>query len=339
MKAENIHDFNGIYVFVQQTDGIIAPVSFELLGKASELAEKLDTFVAAILLGDNVKHLTSEISAYGADKIIVCDSPLLRDYMTESYTGAISKIIEEYRPDAVFFGATPIGRDLAPRVSARVRTGLTADCTKLDVDEEKHQLLMTRPAFGGNLMATIICPEFRPQMATVRPGVMQKLERDDSRNAEIIKFDAQLKKNSCHVELLEVIKKETHKRDISEAKIIVAGGRGVGSKENFSMLYELADLLGGQVAASRACVNEGWAEKDMQVGQTGKTVRPDVYIAVGISGAIQHIAGMEESKLIIAINKDATAPIFEVADYGYVGDLHKIIPELIKQLKESKAAK
>ena len=337
MKVDNIFEYKGVFVFIQQVDGIISPVSFELLGKAHELAQKLDTDVTALLLGHNIESLTDELAAYGADNIIVADDKLLSDYMTESYTDTVAKIIEKYKPEAVLFGATPIGRDLAPRVSARIRTGLTADCTKLDVDTERHQLLMTRPAFGGNLMATIICPEYRPQMATVRPGVMQKLDKDTSRKAKIIEFNPELKKNECYVDLLEVIKKESQKRDITEAKIIVAGGRGMGSAENFAMLYELADLLGGQVAASRACVNAGWVEKDLQVGQTGKTVRPNVYIAVGISGAIQHVAGMEESGLIIAINKDDTAPIFEVADYGYVGDLNKIVPELIKQLKERKA--
>ena len=337
MKVDNIFDFKGVFVFIQQVDGEVSAVSYELLGKAHELAQKLDTYVAAVLLGSDVRKLADELSYYGADKVIVCDDPILKDYMTESYTDVISKIIDEFRPEVFLFGATPIGRDLAPRISARVRTGLTADCTKLDVDTEKHQVLMTRPAFGGNLMATIICPEFRPQMATVRPGVMQKLDRDETKKPDIVDFHVELKENSCYVELLEVIKKEKQKRDITDAKIIVAGGRGVGSKENFDMLYELADLLGGQVAASRACVNEGWVEKDMQVGQTGKTVRPNLYLAIGISGAIQHVAGMEDSGLIIAINKDDTAPIFEVADYGIVGDLHKIVPELIKMLRQMKA--
>lgn len=332
MKAENINDFKGVYVFAQQTDGVIANVSFELLGKARELANDLETDVTAILLGYNIKHLANELVAYGADRVIIADDEALKDYMTEYYTSAVSKIIEERKPEAVLFGATSIGRDLAPRISARVRTGLTADCTKLEIDNESHQMRMTRPAFGGNLMATIVCPEYRPQMATVRPGVMQKAERDDTRKAEILEFNHGFEKNGCCVEIAEVIKKEKAKCDIQEAKILVSGGRGLGSKENFEMLYELAKVLGGEVSASRACVDAGWVDKELQVGQTGKTVRPHLYIAVGISGAIQHIAGMEESDIIIAINKDESAPIFDVADYGIVGDLNKIIPELIKKL-------
>lgn len=333
MRTNNVKEFKGIYVFVQQTDGIISNVSFELLGKARELAKELDTYVAAILLGSHIEGLTDELSAYGAEKILVVDDEKLNDYMTEPYTDAVSQIIVQFKPEAVLFGATAIGRDLAPRVSARIRTGLTADCTALEADVENRQIRMTRPAFGGNLMATIICPEHRPQMSTVRPGVMQKLERDTARKAEIIRPNIVLKPNNCYVKIVDVIKKEAAKHDIQDAKILISGGRGVGSKENFAMLYELADILGGAVACSRACVDAGWTQKDMQVGQTGKTVRPHLYIAVGISGAIQHIAGMEESDIIIAINKDDTAPIFDVADYGIVGDLNKIIPELIEKLK------
>lgn len=334
MKAENINDFKGVYVFAQQTDGVIANVSFELLGKARELANDLETDVTAMLLGYNIKQLANELVEYGADRVIIVDDEALKDYMTEYYTSAVSKIIEERKPEAVLFGATSIGRDLAPRISARIRTGLTADCTKLEIDRESHQMRMTRPAFGGNLMATIVCPEYRPQMATVRPGVMRKAERDETRKAEILEFNPDFEKNDRCVEIADVIKKERAKCDIQAAKILVSGGRGLGSKENFQMLYELAGVLGGEVSASRACVDAGWVDKELQVGQTGKTVRPHLYIAVGISGAIQHIAGMEESDIIIAINKDESAPIFDVADYGIVGDLNKIIPELIKKLAE-----
>ena len=337
MKAENLNDFKGVFVFVQQTDGVIAGVSFELLGKAAELAQNLDTNVTAILLGYNVSGLTNELAAYGADRVIVVDNKLLENYMTEPYTAAITAIIDKFKPEAVLFGATSIGRDLAPRISARVRTGLTADCTKLEVDTEAKRIQMTRPAFGGNLMATIICPEYRPQMATVRPGVMKKIERDDSRKAEIVSFDPELKEDNRYVEIVDVIKKEAAKHDIQSAKILVSGGRGLGSKDNFSMLYELANILGATVSSSRACVDAGWVDKELQVGQTGKTVRPHLYIAVGISGAIQHLAGMEESDIIIAINKDESAPIFEVADYGIVGDLNKVVPELIKKLKAMKS--
>ncbi|MBQ9949098.1 MAG: electron transfer flavoprotein subunit alpha/FixB family protein [Clostridia bacterium] len=333
MRTDNIYNFKGVFVFAEQVDGKISEISFELLGKAKELAEKLRTDVTAMLLGYKVENLASELARYGADRVITVDDKKLESYMTEPYADAITKIIKRFNPEVVLYGATTIGRDLAPRVSARVFTGLTADCTKLDVDTENHQVLMTRPAFGGNLMATIMCPEYRPQMATVRPGVMQKAEPNDAHKAEVIKFDAELKNNSNYVEIADIIKKEAKRRDIGEANILVSGGRGVGSAENFAMLRELADILGGEVSASRACVDAGWVEKDLQVGQTGKTVRPTLYIAVGISGAIQHLAGMEESGTIIAINKDESAPIFEVADYGIVGDLNTIIPELIKKLR------
>lgn len=333
MRTDNIYNFKGVFVFAEQVDGKISEISFELLGKAKELAEKLRTDVTAMLLGYKVENLEPELARYGADRVITVDDKKLQSYMTEPYADAITKIIKRYNPEVVLYGATTIGRDLAPRVSARVFTGLTADCTKLDVDTENHQILMTRPAFGGNLMATIMCPEYRPQMATVRPGVMKKAEPNDAHKAEIIKFDAELRKNSNYIEIADIIKKEAKHRDIGEANILVSGGRGVGSAENFAMLRELADILGGEVSASRACVDAGWVEKDLQVGQTGKTVRPTLYIAVGISGAIQHLAGMEESGTIIAINKDESAPIFEVADYGIVGDLNNIIPELIKKLR------
>lgn len=336
MRAIDLNEFKGVFVFVQQMDNVVSSVSYELLGKARELAKELATDVTALLLGSGVEGLTDELAAYGADRIIVVDDVKLKDYMTEPYTDAISKIITQYKPEIVLFGATAVGRDLAPRISARICTGLTADCTKLEIDGEHRRLQMTRPAFGGNLMATIICPEYRPQMATVRPGVMQKAERDDSKKAEIIHFDVKLRKGRSYVEIVDIIKKEAAKHDIQDAKILVSGGRGVGSKENFAMLYELAELLGGTVASSRACVDAGWTDKEMQVGQTGKTVRPHLYIAVGISGAIQHIAGMEESDIIIAINKDDTAPIFDIADYGIVGDLNKVIPELIEKLKADK---
>ena len=272
--------------------------------------------------------------------------------MTEPYTHALSCMINEFKPEIMLVGATPIGRDLGPSVSARVATGLTADCTKLDIgdfplvaqpgkeDEQKHnQLLMTRPAFGGNTIATIACPNNRPQMATVRPGVMQKKERVKGATCEIIDYNPGFEKNKKYVEILEVVKKISDTVDIMDAKILVSGGRGVGSPENFKILEDLAKAIGGEVSCSRAVVDAGWKPKDLQVGQTGKTVRPQVYIACGISGAIQHLAGMEESDLIIAINKDETAPIFDVADIGIVGDLNKIVPELTKQIEAFVAAK
>lgn len=335
----SLQDFKGVYVFAQQFDCQISGVSFELIGKAKELAADLETEVTAVILGDGVKALANDLVAYGADKVIVVDDKELKEYTTEPYTHAIYSVIEKYKPEVFLFGATAIGRDLAPRVSARVKTGLTADCTKLEVDAETKNLRMTRPAFGGNIMATIVCPDNRPQMATVRPGVMQKIKKDTTRTAEVEEFNPGFEKNSKYVEVLEVIKKVSDKVDIMDAKILVSGGRGVGSKENFQLLEDLAEALGGEVSSSRACVDCSWTDKEQQVGQTGKTVRPNVYFAVGISGAIQHLAGMEESDIIIAINKDETAPIFDVADYGIVGDLTKILPILTEKIKAEKTNK
>ena len=335
----SLQDFKGVYVFAQQFDCQISGVSFELIGKAKELAADLETEVTAVILGDGVKALANDLIAYGADKVIVVDDKELKEYTTEPYTHAIYSVIEKYKPEVFLFGATAIGRDLAPRVSARVKTGLTADCTKLEVDAETKNLRMTRPAFGGNIMATIVCPDNRPQMATVRPGVMQKIKKDTTRTAEVEEFNPGFEKNNKYVEVLEVIKKVSDKLDIMDAKILISGGRGVGSKENFKLLEDLAEAMGGEVSSSRACVDCSWTDKEQQVGQTGKTVRPNVYIAVGISGAIQHLAGMEESDLIIAINKDETAPIFDVADYGIVGDLTKILPILTEKIKAEKTNK
>jgi electron transfer flavoprotein alpha subunit len=329
-------EYKGVYVFIQQVEGVTAPVSFELLGKAKELAKALNTTVSAVLCGYNVASLADELGEYGADTVVLIDDPALSEYTTEPYAQAMFGVIDYFKPEIVLYGATTIGRDLAPRVSARVHTGLTADCTRLEIDPETGRLLMTRPAFGGNLMATIICPDFRPQMATVRPGVMQRAERVEGRRARVLPFNLKIEHNDCFVEVLDVIKKMNESVDISEAKILVSGGRGMGSKENFRMLYDLADALGGRVAASRAAVDAGWADKEMQVGQTGKTVRPKLYIAVGISGAIQHLAGMEESEVIIAINRDETAPIFNVADYGVVGDLGKVVPMLTEKIRALK---
>ncbi|MBQ4167007.1 MAG: electron transfer flavoprotein subunit alpha/FixB family protein [Clostridia bacterium] len=329
-------EYKGVYVFVQQVEGVIAPVSFELIGKAKELAKSLNTSVYAVLCGYNVAQLADELGEYGADTVVLIDDPALAEYTTEPYAQAIYGAIEYFKPEVFLYGATTIGRDLAPRVSARVHTGLTADCTKLEIDAETGRLLMTRPAFGGNLMATIVCPDFRPQMATVRPGVMQKAEREEGRRARVLPFNIKIEKNDCFIEILDVIKKMNEAADISSADILVSGGRGMGSKENFQMLYDLAEVLGGRVAASRAAVDAGWADKELQVGQTGKTVRPKVYIAVGISGAIQHLAGMEESDLIIAVNRDETAPIWSVADYGVVGDLNKVIPMLTEKIRAMK---
>ena len=346
----NLAEYKGVYVFAQQVDNEVSGIALELIGKGKELAKDLNTDVTAVLIGSDVKGLVDVLAEYGADKVIVVDDPELKDYRTEPYAHALASVINEFKPDVMLVGATAIGRDLGPRVSARVHTGLTADCTQLDIGdfpmnpvpgkETKHnQLLMTRPAFGGNTIATIACPDFRPQMATVRPGVMQKAERVAGAKAEVIEFNPGFTPDNKYVEILEVVKAVSDVADIMDAKILVSGGRGVGSPENFKVLEDLADALGGTVSCSRAVVDSGWKPRDLQVGQTGKTVRPQVYFAIGISGAIQHVAGMEESDIIVAINKDENAPIFDVADYGIVGDLNKIVPALTEQIKAAKAAK
>ena len=346
-----LEEYKGVYIYAQQVDNKLSDIAFELIGKAKELAADLNTEVTAVLLGSNVKGLADELGEYGADKVIVVDNPALETYRTEPYAQALVSVVEEYKPEILLVGATAIGRDLGPTVSARVATGLTADCTKLEIgdfplvavpgkeSEQKHnQLLMTRPAFGGNTIATIACPDNRQQMATVRPGVMQKLPKEAGRKAEVIEFNPTLEENNRYVEILNVVKAVGNVENIMDAKVLVSGGRGVGSAENFEMLRDLASCFnGGMVSCSRAVVENGWLPADYQVGQTGKTVRPQIYFAVGISGAIQHVAGMEESDLIIAINKDEDAPIFDVADYGLVGDLNKIVPQLVEALKAAKA--
>jgi electron transfer flavoprotein alpha subunit len=318
-----------IIVFAEQVDQQITPVAFELLGKARELAEKIEAEVVAVLLGWQVGHLAQELFSYGAHRVILCDHPQLEQYRTEPYTAAFSAVIAQLKPQIALYGATSIGRDLAPRIAGRIHTGLTADCTGLEIEAETQRFLMTRPAFGGNLMATIVCPDHLPAMATVRPGVMVKRLPDPSASGELINFDLDLVENQLYTKILEVIKKETStKQNIQDARILVAGGRGMKSAEGFQILQDLADALGGEVASSRAVVDAGWRDKSGQVGQTGKTVRPNLYIACGISGAIQHIAGMEESDFIIAINSDSSAPIFRIADVGIVGDVFKIVPKL-----------
>lgn len=338
-----LEEYKGVFVFAQQVDNVLDGVAFELLGKGKDLAKDLNTDVTAVLIGSDVKGLVDELAEYGADKVIVVDDPELKDYRTEPYAHALASVINEYKPEIMLVGATAIGRDLGPTVSARVATGLTADCTVLEIgdfpinavagQEQKHnQLLMTRPAFGGNTIATIACPDNRPQMATVRPGVMQKITPVKGAKAEVIEYNPGFTPNNRYVEILNVVKAVKNTANIMDAKVLVSGGRGVGSKENFKMLEELAEVLGGTVSCSRAAVENGWLPVDLQVGQTGKTVRPQIYFAIGISGAIQHVSGMEDSDLIIAINKDEGAPIFDVADYGLVGDLNKIVPALTKAL-------
>ena len=345
MNIMNLEEYKGVYVFAEQVDNKLSGIAFELLGKAKDLAADLNAEVAAVLIGSDVKGLVDQLAEYGADKVIVVDDPELKEYRTEPYAHALASVINEYKPEIVLVGATAIGRDLGPRVSARVATGLTADCTVLEIgdfplnaipgQEQKHnQLLMTRPAFGGNTIATIACPDNRPQMATVRPGVMQKIDPIAGAKAEVIEYNPGFTPDNKYVEILDVVKELSDTVDIMDAKILVSGGRGVGSAENFKLLQDLADVIGGTVSCSRAVVDNGWLPKELQVGQTGKTVRPNVYFAIGISGAIQHTAGMEESDIIIAINKDDSAPIFDVADYGIVGDLNKIVPKLTEELKK-----
>lgn len=331
----NIADYKGVWVFAEQRDGELQKVALELLGKGREIADKLGVELTALLLGHkNIDAITKELGAYGADKVLVCDHELLTHYSTDGYAKVITEVVNAKKPEILFIGASFIGRDLGPRVAGRLSTGLTADCTSLDVDAENNNLLMTRPAFGGNLMATIVCGDHRPQMSTVRPGVFEKLSKDENRAFQVEKFDVQLSASDIRTETIEVVKSVKEMVDITEADIVVSGGRGVGSKENFALLEELANVMGGTVAGSRAAVDNGWVEKAVQVGQTGKTVRPTIYIACGISGAIQHLAGMQDSNYIIAINKDADAPIMKAADVALVGDYAKVVPEMIAQYKE-----
>jgi len=329
----NIEDYKGVWVFAEQRQGILQKVSLELLGKGRQIADELQTELTAVLLGDNVGKLAKELVAYGADKVLLANSELLKDYTTDGYTKVICDLANDRKPAVIFIGASFVGRDLGPRVAARLSTGLTADCTGLDVDKDTNHLLMTRPAFGGNLMATIECADHRPQMATIRPGVFERLPKDKNSNGQIEEVKFELAKKDIRTTVEEVTKSIKDIVDIGEAKIIVSGGRGVGNQEAFALVNELAAVLGGVVGASRGAVDKGWVDKAYQVGQTGKTVRPVVYIACGISGAIQHLAGMQDSDYIIAINKDASAPLMKAADLALVGDLNKIIPEMINQIK------
>lgn len=331
----NIAEYNGVWVFAEQREGQLQKVSLELLGEGRKIADKLGVKLTALLLGNNIENLAEILAKHGADEVLVADDKRLEHYTTEAYTKVICDLASERKPGILFIGATFIGRDLGPRVAARLETGLTADCTSLDVEVADGALLATRPAFGGNLMATIACPDHRPQMATVRPGVFDRVETDGS-NCKVEKVEVNLKDSDIRTKVLETIKSVKDIVDISEAKTIVAGGRGMGSKENFALVEELAKALGGAVAGSRAAVEKGWIDNAYQVGQTGKTVKPSIYIACGISGAIQHVAGMQDSDMIIAINKDESAPIMQIADYAIVGDVKKVLPELINQFKEIK---
>ncbi len=344
----------GIYVVVEQRSGKVQNVGLELIGEATRLKQDLPDDVVAVLLGSEIEGEVEKLFHYGADKVILVDHPYLKECVTEPYTKAITAIINEFDPEIMLFGASSIGRDIAPRVASRVKTGLVAETTGLRTAKTEEEfakeasmgcadptraLLMTRPAFGGNLMATLMCPRTKPQMATVRPGVMKKIEKDETRKGELIKYNVDFTEADMNVEIMEVVKADKKSVDLTEAKLIVSGGRGVGGPQGFDIIRDMADALGAEVGSSRACVDAGWIEKDRQVGQTGKTVRPDLYMACGISGAIQHVAGMESSEFIVAINKNDAAPIFEVADLGIVGDLKVILPKLAEAVRKYKASK
>ncbi len=329
-----------VMVFVETRNDVIQSVGLELIGKAYDLAQVQSGKVIAVALGENISEKQAkELIAYGADEVIIANHKFLKVYMNEPYTQVLAKIMTDMQAESALFGASTIGRDLAPRVSARLHTGLTADCTGLEIDQESGLLLMTRPAFGGNLFATIICPDHKPQMASVRPGVMQKRQKDQTRQGEIHFIDVEIEDSALTYEVLEEVAIVKTKKNIEDANILVSAGRGLGNAQNLNKLHDFANNLGAAISGSRAIVDAGWIDHSQQVGQTGKTVRPEVYFALGISGAIQHIAGMEESELIIAINKNPEAPIFDVADLGLVGDVNQIIPEVVKALNNLKATK
>jgi electron transfer flavoprotein alpha subunit len=338
-RREKVAGYRGVWVFIEQTEGEAARVSWELLGKGAQLAASLGVELCAVVLGDGVAHLCAEAFSYGAQKAYLMDQPVLHHYRTYPYLDSLCHLIGKYRPEVILMGATGMGRDLAGAVATRVKTGLTADCTGLDIDD-KRNLMQTRPAFGGNIMATIMCDRFRPQMATVRAHVIPMPERVPGRSGTVVQESLPISEADVFTKVLQVIRENRGNQvDIAGAEFIVSGGRGMMAKENFALLEELADELGGVVGASRSAVDAGWMPADRQVGQTGKTVRPKIYIACGISGAIQHLVGMQDSDLVIAINRDREAPIFEVASYGIVGDLFQVVPEITSQLRELKAAK
>lgn len=330
-KTVDLSAYKDVWVFAEQRGGVITPVVFELLGKGRDLASDIgDVKLCAILLGEDLSDMTTQLFEAGADVVYTADSPLLKNYTSDGYTKVISDAIHEFKPEIVLYGATHIGRDLAPRIAKRMSTGLTADCTKLDIDPETKGILQTRPAFGGNLMATIKCPNHRPQMSTVRPGVMDKAPVQKGRTGEVIPVTLTLQESDIRTKIIEIVKTAKDMVSLTDAEIIVSGGAGLGDASGFELIKKFADKVGGVVGASRAAVDAGWIDHSHQVGQTGTTVKPKIYIACGISGAIQHLAGMQTSDIIIAINKNPMAPIFEVADYGIVGDLYKVIPELME---------
>lgn len=353
--------YKNVWVYAEQRKGKIMNVALELIGEGRRLSREIsdDTKVCALIVGNNVENLAKECYEYGADSVYLIEDPLLEHYTTDGYTKVIVDAVREHKPEIVIYGATHIGRDLAPRVAARLNTGLTADCTRLDVkvasyidyavknttldvstldpNSDDKGLKQTRPAFGGNLMATIICPKTRPQMSTVRPGVMQKRERQAGATGELVKIKPAISKDDIKIEILDIVKSAKEIVSLTDAEIICSGGRGLGDPSGFELIKKFADKVGGVVGSSRAAVDAGWIDHSHQVGQTGTTVKPKIYFACGISGAIQHLAGMQTSDIIVAINKDPDAPIFEVADYGIVGDLYKVIPQIIEQWDDAEA--
>lgn len=353
--------YKHIWVFAEQRQGKIQNVALELLGEGKKLAKDIsdDTQICAVLIGNNIEHLAQECFEYGAEKVYMVQDKLLENYTTDGYTKVMKQLIDEYKPEIVLYGATHIGRDFAPRIAARCNTGLTADCTHLDVKVSKYiefakanttldtstldpndpstGIKQTRPAFGGNLMATIVCPKTRPQMSTVRPGVMQKQERQVGATGEVVNVTPDIKASDIRIEIADIVKSAKEMVSLTDAKIICSGGRGLGDASGFELIKEFADKVGGVVGSSRAAVDAGWIDHSHQVGQTGTTVKPEIYFACGISGAIQHLAGMQTSNCIVAINKDPDAPIMEIADYAIVGDLYKVIPEIIKEWDNAEA--
>jgi len=326
-------EYRDVWIFIEQHKGEAAPVSWELLGVGRRLADDLEVELAGVLLGHNVSHLVKEAWAYGANKVYLVENPLLEPYRTDPYNKVIVELVRQYKPEILLLGATSLGRDLASAIATTLETGLTADCTVLSIDKETRCLEQTRPAFGGNVMATILCKESRPQMATVRPRVMPMPPRQEGRQGELVRVDIPLREEEIRTQVIQIIEEKTAAVHLDKAEIIVAGGRGIGSKENFALLEELAQVLGGSIACSRPVVEAGWLPPEYQVGQTGTTVRPKIFFAIAISGAIQFLVGMQTSDVIVAINRDPEAPIFKVATYGIVGDFREVVPVLIEEFR------
>jgi len=335
--VKDLSAYHGIWVFAEQREGKLMQVAIELLGEGKKLAKAIGCELCAVLCGSNVDSLVDELFEHGADKVYYANAPELKQYTTDAYTKVINEAIEKYKPEIVLLGATHIGRDLGPCLAVRCRTGLTADCTKLEINPETKRIMQTRPAFGGNLMATIVCPNHMPQMSTVRPGVMEKAVKIPGRKGELIKLDVHFSDGDIRTKVLEVVKTTKEIVSLTDADIIVSGGMGLGNAEGFELLKKLAKKLGGTIASSRAAVDAGWIDHAYQVGQTGTTVKPKIYFACGISGAIQHVAGMQRSELIVAINTNENAPIFDIADIGIVGDLYKVIPAVMEELDKQPA--